>query len=69
MKRIHIFFLVGEILVFLVAAVHVCISYVTVLRDRYTSFPAETAFLWLIPYGIAMSILGIAWSIVYLKKR
>lgn len=65
MKKIGLVFALIEGLLFLAGAVHVCVEIAVILNDPYTSFPAEAAFVFFIPYAIAMAVVGIVWLAVF----
>lgn len=58
-----------NVTVLLVAVVHAIIGYFAIMSDATTSFPPETAFLFLIPYAVAAVALNAVWGIVCLIQR
>lgn len=68
-KKLFWIFLIIILLLAAAGIVHTAIVYVSILNSVGTSFPLETAFLFLIPYAIAIALVGLIWLIVYAILR
>lgn len=68
-KKLFWIFLMIILLLAAAGIVHTAIVYVSILNSAGTGFPVEAAFLFLIPYAIAIALVGLIWLIVYAFLR
>lgn len=70
MKRLSIIFVSIMIFTLLSGIVHTTITFINIFNDQYTSAPASIAFLFLIPYAIAIIFEGVMWLLLwYIYKK
>lgn len=68
MKNKKNILLVAAILSALAGLVHTAICFVSLCNDVYTSFPAWTALLVLVPYVLCSSLCAVVWAVIRQKK-
>lgn len=69
-KKINVIFPAIMALTAVLCAINVTLSYFS-LKNSFTSFPPETAFIYIIPYSIAILLIGLVWLITHIiiKKK
>lgn len=70
-SKTKIIFISANVLIIIIACVHVLTSYFAIANDLSTSFPAYIAFFLTIPYGLILAAYNLAWLIVHkiIKRR
>lgn len=70
-KNLKFIFLALMLLTTILCAVNITVSYLSLKADVTTSLPPETAFIYIIPYSLAILLISAVWFITHfiLKKK